>query len=82
MTVADPEGVQGNRPSFFKYHMKMKFCFDFCYIYMDYVSTVQKDKCRCYRLREIYNSARKLEILFVCFVALRPKSTAMVIAGR
>ena len=22
-------------------------------IYMDYVSTVQKDKCRCYRLREI-----------------------------
>ena len=23
-----------------------------------------------------------LEVLFVCFVALRPKSTAMVIAGR
>ena len=29
-----------------------------------------------------FNSLPNLFCLFVCFVALRPKSTAMVIAGR
>ena len=39
---------------------------------------------RPYKSRFIANSSActTLFVLFVCFVALRPKSTAMVIAGR
>ena len=32
--------------------------------------------------KEIVNSAKEKFCLFVCFVALRPKSTAFVMAGR
>ena len=35
-----------------------------------------------FRVSHAFLSVRLFVCLFVCFVALRPKSTAMVIAGR
>ena len=39
----------------------------------------------CWKSRRysfVMNSRKRVSSVFVCFVALRPKSTAMVIAGR
>ena len=47
-----------------------------------YLISIPKSISKIFHSNALYVHEEKMVILFVCFVALRPKSTAMVIAGR